>query len=157
MIATLNQIISQLQSLALNHKQVKYFYYGNIVEVLNGDEVTYPACFVELQGATVTTDEDQTKYQFRIWFCDILNLSEGAKNNYLELQSDLVQIAEDMISMMNSTILYPFWNINSVYPLVFAEEQLKDYVISVSFDVEIGITYLNDRCIVPNILSTNVD
>jgi hypothetical protein len=157
MIATLNQIVSKLQSLALNHKQVKYFYYGNIVEVLNGGDIPYPACFVELNGATVTTDEDLTKYQFRIWFCDLLNLSEGAKNNYLELQSDLVLIAEDMISMINSTILYDFWTVNEVYPLVFAEEQMRDYIISVSFDVEISVHYLADRCIVPNILNTNVE
>lgn len=157
MIPTLNQIVSKLQSLALNHKQVKYFYYGNLIEVLNGSDVSYPACFVELLGATVTTEEDQTKYQFRIWFCDVLNISEGARDNYLELQSDLVLIAEDMISMINSTLLYDFWSAGTIYPLVFAEEQLRDYVISVSFDIEIAVTYLADRCIVPNLLTTNVE
>ena len=157
MTPTLSNIVSKLQSLALNHKQVEFFYYGSIVEVLNGSDVTYPACFVEMLGITVTTDEDQTKCQFRIWFCDILNLSEGAKNNYLELQSDLVLIAEDMISMINSTLLYDFWTVNTVYPLTFAEEQLRDYVISVSFDIEISVPYLADRCQVPNTLNTNVE
>ena len=151
---TLNQIVQKLQDLALNHKQVKYFYFGNIVESLNGGNVSYPACFVEMTGATVTTEEDQTKFQFRIWFCDVLNMSEASKENYLELQSDLISITEDMIAMMNSTLLYPFWNVGAVYPLQFAEEQFRDYVMSVSFDVEIGVTFLADRCQVPNTLNT---
>jgi len=151
---TLNQIVARIQSLALNHKQVKYFYFGNMIEVLNGADLVYPACFVEMIGATVSTQDDQTHYQFRIWFADVLNISDGARENYLELQSDLMLIAEDMISMMNSTILYDYWTINETYPIQFAEEQLRDYVMTVSFDVEIAITYLADRCIVPEYLTT---
>jgi hypothetical protein len=148
-MVTLNQIVQKLQDLALNHKQVKYFYYGNIVESLNNGDVSYPACFVQLAGATVTTEEDLTKYQFRIWFCDVLNISEGAKSNYTELQSDLVSIAEDMIAMINSTLLYGFWTVGTVYPLQFAEEEFRDYVVSVFFDIDISVIYLADRCQIP--------
>lgn len=155
---TLNQCVKRLKSLALNHKQVKEFYFGSVLDYTDDSDRNYPACIVELKGSNISIDQTQTKYQFRIWFLDLLNISEGARENITEVKSDLTSIAEDMIAMINSPSFYSDWSLGETdnYPLNYSEEKFEDYTVAVDFDIEIGVPFLADRCQVPNISSENV-
>lgn len=146
---TLNQVINRLQSLAENHKQVRSFYYGDIAEFLANGEVKYPACFVQLVNSNVSIADNLTHHNFQIFFCGLLNISEGARENFAELQSDLTSIAEDMIAMINAPAFYGDWTINQEYSLSTSAEKFEDYVMAVDFTIDIAVNYTADRCQVP--------
>lgn len=146
---TLNQVISRLRSLAESHKQINHFDFCEIKEFLSRGDFDYVAVCVEFPEVTITRDERQTKFKFPVWICDKLNLETKSRQNETDLQSDLLSIAQDFIAMINSSLFYDTWTINTVYPVKFESEALTDYVVTVSFDIEIGIDYLTDRCQVP--------
>lgn len=147
---TLNQTIDRLRSLAKAHRQINYFDFREIKEFLDLGNFKYPAICVEFPDVTISRDDHQTIFKFPIWICDVLDISMEARKNETDLQSDLLSIAQDYIAMINSSLFYSDWTINTVYPVKFASEELNDYVVTVSFDIEIGIDFNMDRCQVPS-------
>lgn len=154
---TLNQIVNRIQSLAQNHKQIKYFRYDDIMQVMNSGDIIYPACFLDLDTATMDRSKRMTIYKFRIWLCDINDLSKDARSNINEVESDLMLMAEDMFAMINSTLLQEDWEPDEVCQVNIVDEEFQDHVVAVYFDINIGTEYVLDRCAVPNKLNTYVE
>jgi hypothetical protein len=50
---TLNQIVKQITTLGNDHEQINFVYFGDVWERLSNGEVTYPAMFYTLTGATI--------------------------------------------------------------------------------------------------------
>ncbi len=53
MSLTLNQIVKQITTLGNDHEQINFVYFGDVWERLSNGEVTYPAMFYTLTGATI--------------------------------------------------------------------------------------------------------
>lgn len=147
---TLNQVYQRLQDIAENHKQINHYSNTDIMQWLINGGFNYPACFVDLQGAVLKRTERQTQYNFRIWVCDKLNISQDARSNVDEVTSDLMSIAEDLAAMIHSSVFQDDWTPNEDFAVSIAEEQLTDYVVSIYFDCTIGVDFISDRCQVPN-------
>jgi hypothetical protein len=151
---TLNQTVARLRDLAVNHKQINSFRYDNLIEFLNGSDLIYPVCLIEKQEPTIISKADnQTKYKFRIWFGDLINLSKDARTNSNEVESDMMEIAQDYVAMLNYSGFYDDWTITDTTNAVYSEEEFKDLIGTVYIDVEIATNFLSDRCHVPTRLT----
>jgi len=146
---TLNQVLKKLEQLALSHEQLNYFFFGDIVEWLANKDLRYPCCFVEINKCEINKDDKQTKYNFDIWFLDLINVSTKTLDNEQDCMSDLTSIAEDYLAMLNYSGYQDVWTINTSYDLEYFSEKFEDLTVAVRTNVSIGVDYLSDRCAVP--------
>lgn len=146
---TLNQVVQKLEQLALSHKQLNHFFFGEVVDWLANGDIRYPACCVEINPSTISKDDHQTIYSFEIWFLDLVNVDMEANENEVEVMSDLTSIAEDYIAMLNFSQYQDFWTIGSTYQLEYYREKFEDLTIAVRFTCTIGVDNTTDRCQVP--------
>ena len=146
---TLNQTVARLKSLALSHKQINTVFYGPIVDALQGGDISYPACFIEHNSGVVSKTDKQTSHKFTIWFCDLVNVAQDARENDDEVESDLTSVAEDYFAMVHSTVYQDTWNVSEDIQLTYYQEKFEDLVGAVAFDLTIGTPFLSNRCQVP--------
>lgn len=146
---TLNQVINRLESLALSHKQINHFYFGDIVDWLANGDLRYPCCFVEINKSTISKDDKQIKFNFDIWHLDLANINTQAEKNANDVMSDLTSVAGDFLAMLNFSDYQDDWTIDTNYDLEYFNEKFEDLTIAVRTNVTIGIDYLSDRCAVP--------
>jgi hypothetical protein len=146
---TLNQVLKKLEQLALSHQQINHFFFGDLVEWLANGDLRYPCCFVEIVKCEINKDDKQTKYNFNIWFLDLIDVSTEAMNNEQDCMSDLTSIAEDYLAMLNYSGYQDVWTINTSYDLEYYTEKFEDLTVAVRTSVSIGVDYLSDRCAVP--------
>jgi len=146
---TLNQVVQRLEQLALSHKQINHFFFGEIVEWLANGDLRYPCCFAEVNPSIISKDDHQTIFSFDIWFLDLVNIDIQTSENEIEVMSDLTSIAEDYIAMLNFTDYQNDWTIGTTYQLQYFREKFEDLAIAVKFTVTIGVDNTTDRCQVP--------
>lgn len=137
-------MIIRLRLLATIHAQINTF-----VEEENETEIVYPALICEKKSGTIDRVNHQTFLNFSLTFIDKMNVSEQTNSNRLEVQSDMLSVAEDYKALMEDGA-YDDWFIGETAPYQFVDERYNDDVVSgVSIDVSIGLMFLSDRCRVP--------
>jgi len=154
---TLNNIISYIQTMAESHKQIKSFFFGLRDEWLSNGDIQYPAMFVELKTAKVSRITRNTTYSFVCVLADLSDVASHAQENEFEVESDLTQIAEDMVSLMQfeSDKNSDFQSSKEVI-LEYFTDTLEDIDIAVGFQFDISTRYAANRCQVPtNFISPN--
>lgn len=151
MAITLNQVIARLEAIALAHKQINHFYYGNLVEWLAQDtgKVQYPACFVEHNTSNISSTGRFLTHNFRLYFLDLVHMANEAKANETEVLSDMMSVAGDIIALAKDPVYEDTWYIEGVAPMTLYSEKLNDYVAGVSIDLPVNTYYLTDACAVP--------
>jgi hypothetical protein len=148
---TLNQAIARIKSIAESHKQIHHFYFGDIVEWLSNGEVTYPACFVDINSATIDKANRQTRYTVELWLADLVNVSKDARENEQEVFSDLISIVEDLTALICSPQFQDDWTVSEVFPLQLYKEKFEDWTAAVKVTLDIATDYLSDECQVPKL------
>ena len=128
---TLNQVIKRIETIALSHKQVRNFYYGDIVDFLSRKDVVYPACFLEMQRGRIDVAERQTIFSFRIWLCDLGDIAINSQENKTEIQSDLTRVMEDFVASFGYTG-YKDWDLYMPGQIQYYTEKFEDLVVAVS-------------------------
>ena len=146
---TLNQVITRLETIGRSHKQIKECRTGDTLVFLKGGDLEYPACLIELLPGVISRTEKKSGLEFSIKLCDLINLAEDSKENEIEVQSDLLSIAEDLISMYCDPQYQDTWTVVAEVPFEFQYEQLKDYVSALSMTVTIWKRFDANRCQVP--------
>jgi len=146
---TLNQVINRLEALALSHKQINHFFFGEIVDWLANGDLRYPCCFVEINKSTISKEDKQIKYNFDVWHLDLVNVDVLTDNNQVDVMSDLTSVAGDYLAMLNFSDYQDDFTIETNYDLEYFREKFEDLTIAVRTNVTIGIDYLSDRCAVP--------
>jgi hypothetical protein len=146
---TLNNVVNKLEELALSHQQINYVFFGEIVEWLANGDIRYPSCFIEINKSEISKEDKQTKYNFDIWFLDLVDIDVLANGNQLDVMSDLTSVAQDYLAMLNFSGYQDFWTITTNYELEYFREKFEDMTIAVRVNVTIGIDYLSDRCAIP--------
>ena len=144
---TLKQVITRIKTLALSHKQINTFFIGSFNEFLDGDDVTYPACFCELNTSGVfSITERMAKYTFTFYLFDLLDISNNALKNEWEVKSDMHSVALDVISMLNYVGYQHSWIIDDNYDVTISDYQLQDLTSGVSFKIEIATRFDANLC-----------
>lgn len=148
---TLNQVIERLKTLALGHKQINSFREGDLVDILNERDIDYPMCLVQILPGSISRTSKQTNFNFAIYLLDLVNVSNDAKSNELEVQSDLTSIAEDMIALINYPGYLDTWTPSNEAQLEYFNEKFEDLVTAARITLTISTRYDANRCQVPTI------
>lgn len=139
---TLNQIIKQIKSFGQNHPQIKFVWFGDIMEKLDDEDVTYPAMFIDINSIGIL--EKQIQYSFDIYLMD-RHLQETQAE---EILSDMVLISQDMVANFRNQI-YEWTTDNNISTEIF-RESTPDYLAGLKMTIPITLSSLNDTCIIPN-------
>jgi len=143
---TLNQIVNELTKIGNDHEQINFVYFGDVWERLSNGEVTYPAMFFTLIGATIGAKE--IDYNFSFYFMDRM-LSE--ETNETEVLSDQTLVAQDFIAQLRYPIDYGIvtWTCGDNIPLTYFTESDPDFLAGVKCDITLNLPFINNRCQVP--------
>lgn len=144
---TLNQIVKELTTIGNQHEQIDFVYFGDVWERLSNGEVTYPAMFFTLTGASYGAKE--IGFSFSLYFMDRM-LNE--ETNETEVLSDMTQVAGDIVAQLRFPTDYQSvtWTLNQNLPITFYTESDPDYLAGVKLDVTLTVPFINNRCEVPS-------
>ena len=147
---TLNQVVSRIQTVVLNHKQIKSFYFGKASDFLNDKELRYAGCFVTDTGVVIDLAGKVTTYSFKMFLLDLVNVSNNAKENEFEVQSDMMSVAQDLMALFDYSE-YTDWRVSQNNPVQLVSEEFADMNGGVAIDFSINVQYLKDVCAVPTV------
>ena len=142
MALTLNQIVKTITTFANNHEQIKFVYFGDVLERLSNGEVTYPAMFFTLTDAQILAK--QIQYNFSIYCMDRMLMEE---TNETEVLSDMTLIRQDMVAELRDPIYN--WIASDNMTVSFYTESEPDYLAGVKIDFSLTLSSLNDTCQIP--------
>ncbi len=145
---TLNTAIKRLQTLALAHKQLRNFYYGNVTDFLNDKTTRFASCFLQDMPGSIDIASKTRTLNFKVFLLDLVHVSEDAKANEQDVQSDMLGVAEDLIAEINYSA-YTDWKLSSGIPQQFVREEDSDLVAGVMIDIAVQTPFTSDVCAVP--------
>ncbi len=129
---TLSELVAKLKAIQEAHPMIRTFGEGDIYDYVdNGGEIEYPVLWVVTQPSSYVTGT--LRYRLLLVFADLL---AEDKSNRLQLQSDQLQVAIDVISKLKLDNIYGF-NINQNINIEFFQERFDDFTAGVSASIEI--------------------
>jgi hypothetical protein len=147
---TLNQVIQRIKALALSHRQINSFYFGDVPEFDANGDVEYPGCFLEQLPGSISRTERQQSFNFRIHLYDRVLVSEDTEANETDVLSDMHSVGADLLSLFMSPEYEYDWMVEPLIPVTPLTETLNDMVAGVYMDVAFKVDFLADSCQVPS-------
>lgn len=144
---TLNAIVKRIEGIAGTHAMVKAFGQGNLSDFLAAHTQSYPMVFLQSTGGQIAPRSKEASFSFRLFFLDIVHLSDETKLNELDVQSDQISIAMDFVSLMTNGG-YTDWDVSNGSFQLLAEEQ-SDFLAGCYVDISIRVMYPQNICQVP--------
>jgi len=145
--STLNQIVSNFQSIATNHKQIHGFQFGELADLYTSGVSNPVELWVQVDSFNRT--RSTSRYSFTFWIVDSVRRGH---ETFTEVYSDTAQIAEDFIAQLRHPD-YKWTVINvgasdDVLVNFFAEITPERYY-GVTFSLSIQLIKADDRCAIP--------
>ena len=104
---TLNQLMSELQTIAQEHRQINEFFQGDYLDAVSRDSVKYPLMVVTLQPGSMT--DNAVNVGMVISICDKYDIQEYRQIN--EIHSDCLSICNDIRVTFNQWRFEDFMDI----------------------------------------------
>lgn len=145
---TYNQIISRLEKIALAHKQVRTFKRGLVQDFLTDKTTKYAAIFLQETTGTLSVSNHAATFNFRIWFLDLVHVSQSTKENELDVVSDMISVALDYIATLANPN-YNDWKISTSLLQTIVEND-NDLNAGCFVDISISVMYSQNVCIIPS-------
>jgi hypothetical protein len=146
---TLNSVIKRMRDLCLGHNQIRSFAVGRVTDFQDDKTLKYPAVFVQDNGGVISTEGHAATLNYRIIFVDLVNASEDTKENELDVQSDMVSVAMDIVAQINSSN-FSDWRFSSENNLQLLAEEGDDLYAGCYIDCSIRIMFTQNICQVPS-------
>ncbi len=148
---TYNQVLKRIQTIALDHKQVRTYKDGLVTDFLTDKTIPYPAVFLQDNGASIDPGQNSASFRFRLFFLDLVHVSEDTKENELDVLSDMFSVAMDIIAQM-SYPGYDDWRVSLTNNMQSLVENDGDMNAGWYVDMQISIMYTQNVCQVPSTL-----
>jgi hypothetical protein len=145
---TLNQIISRIKAICLAHQQLRNFYYGTTTDFLTDKTTRYASSFLDDTGGSIDPGAKTMSIGFRLYLLDLVNVSANAKENELDVQSDMLSIGMDLLAEFDHS-LFTDWKVSLTNPVTLVMESLDDLVAGVMIDFTVSAPWDKDTCAVP--------
>ena len=142
---TLNNVIKRVETISLAHLQIRGFYFGRPTDFLVDKTTRYAGVFLQKTSGAASLQSREIRLGFKMFFLDLVNVAADAKENELEVQSDMLSVAKDIIATMNSST-YTDWAIDGANNLVLVEEEFDDMVAGVVIDFSIRLPWDKSYC-----------
>jgi hypothetical protein len=143
-VTTLNQIVQNLNSIADNHQQLHGFKFGNPWDFYTSGICDAAEMWVAVNSAAAT--RRSTDFKFTMWLLDGVRRGDV---NELEVQSDMTQVATDVIAQLRHPDYGWSYDMESSVTMSVVQEKTPYRFAGVSFDFEIKLMYPQDTCRIP--------
>lgn len=154
---TLNEIISRLKTIALAHRQVRSFHHGLLSDFQASPSREYPVIITDNTSGTISISGHQSTMTFRIFFLDRVQVVSDAKENELDVISDMISVAMDYLAQLNHGN-YHDWRVSGDNNVQIQTDATVDVLAGCYVDVDISFMYKQNVCAVPtNLLSYGSD
>lgn len=139
---TLNQLAALLKDFATTHPQINFFGEGVLPEIGAAKDVRYPMMWVTFERSRWHGSTQE--FPLRIIFAD--QIFSDKKNN-LEVQSDMLQVAQDLAAHLND----PKFDFiaGQTFEMLFFTDAYTDLIAGVDMYASIRDLKPLDRCVIP--------
>lgn len=145
---TLNQIKKRIRLIALAHKMVRDYREGLVTDFFADRTAKYPAILIQDNGGGISLGGHASSLVYRLYFADLVHVSSDAKTNIDDVQSDMVEIAKDILATMASP-MFDDWKISSDNALQLFDESENDLHAGCYVDITISTMYKQNTCQIP--------
>jgi len=142
---TLNQILKLIKSVALNHSQVNSYLFSKDWDFESEGVVTYPliGCALVAPAAFVN---NSLEFDLTMYVADLVHKD---RSNEIEVLSDTIQIAQDVVAVLDSPAYDDdIINTSAINYLPFTEKWDSE-VSGWTFDLKVKVPSQKDWCQVP--------
>ena len=155
---TLNQTVKRIENICKAHNQVRTFGKGLVSDFLTDHTTKYPAIFLQDSGGSISTVGHRTTLNYKLFFADLVNVSQDTNANEQDVQSDMVSIAMDIVAQMTSGG-YNDWKISADNSLQLFVENDNDMHAGCIVDVSVSFMFSQNTCSIPSelIITTPTD
>ena len=140
---TIKEVKKLLNNLAIDHKQINDFGWGDVWEIGESKSITYPLMYCTIQNSNVSGKT--FNLSLSIIFADLVFEDEKNEDDVI---SDQMLICQDIIAQLRSDT-FDFTLSQSVN-VNFFTERLSDLVAGVQATISLALPYVADRCAVPS-------
>lgn len=145
---TLNQVIKRIKALSLAHKQIRAFKRGLITDFFADKTSKYPAALLQDNGGNISTAGHATTISFRLFLVDLVHVNNDTNDNELDVQSDMISVAMDLVAEFNSGI-FDDWALSTDNVIQLTYEGDNDLHAGCYFDFSIRIMFAQNTCQIP--------
>lgn len=146
---TLNQVVNRIKQIALAHKQVRTFGQGLGSDFYADHTTKCPAVLLQDNGGNISLGRHATTFTYRLFIMDLVNVSQDSKQNELDVQSDMVRIAQDIVTQLSDPN-YDDWKISLDNNLQLVIEEDSDMHAGCIIDFSVSVIYRQNKCEVPS-------
>lgn len=141
---TLIELVQKLKAIQEAHPMIRTFGEGDIYDYVdNGGEIQYPVMWTVIRPIQFSTSN--LRYRIVLLFADLLTED---KSNRLQIQSDQMLVALDVLSKLKLDNSYSF-NAISNATLELFQERFDDFTAGVSIEIEINSPVPLNLCAIP--------
>lgn len=141
---TLSELVAKLKAIQEAHPMIRTFGEGDIYDYVdNGGEIEYPVLWTVVRPAQYSTSV--IRYRAVLLFADLLTED---KSNRLQIQSDQMLVALDVLGKLKLDTAYSF-NPSTNATIEFFQERFDDFTAGVSIEIEISSPVPLNLCAIP--------
>jgi hypothetical protein len=141
---TLVELVQKLKAIQEAHPMIRTFGEGDIYDYVdNGGEIQYPVMWTVIRPIQFSTSN--LRYRIVLLFADLLTED---KSNRLQIQSDQMLVALDVLAKLKLDNSYSF-NAISNATLELFQERFDDFTAGVSIEIEINSPVPLNLCAIP--------
>jgi hypothetical protein len=146
---SINQIVSIFQDLAIRHKMINDFGFGQTYDIGASRQMLFPYLWVEPGDSRIIKSGNGYKERlqtFSLYLMDKINMGDS---NYQEIISDTHYILETIISEISQHLYYVEFNLSldgdiTLVPVIEAtDDNVNGYVATITIKIPIRYTYCN--------------
>lgn len=134
---------------------IRAFHYGNVNDFFDNDNAVvagstkkdFACCILQDSGATIASNV--LSVSFVVFLLDLVHISEDSRNNEQDVQSDMLEVAQDLFAEFDSSE-YSDWRVTLDNQVQLVREEQPDYVAGVALTISIETPRIKDVCAVPN-------
>ena len=141
---TLNQIVTDFQSIATNHLQINSFGFGDVWEIEASGAKTAPLMWLYWRQSN--TSERIIEHQFTLLFMDLVDKGE---NNETEVLSDQLLICTDVLALLDDPDYWDDMIIDVTSGIEPFTERFDNDWAGVSVDFTLRCPFTRNNCLVP--------
>jgi hypothetical protein len=140
---TIKEVKSLLNNLAIDHKQINDFGWGDVWELGESKSITYPLMYSTIESSNVTGKT--FNLSLSIIFADLVFEDEKNEDDVI---SDQMLVCQDIIAQLRSDTFD--FTLGNTVNINFFTERLSDLVAGVQASITLALPYVADRCAVPS-------
>lgn len=146
---TLNNVVNRVKTIAQSHNQVRSFGSGQLSDFLANHTTKYPAVFLQDIGGSISTGRKDTTINYKLVLVDLVHTVEDTKDNELDVMSDMVSIAMDLIAQLHAPF-FNDWKVSADSNMQFVKGDEGDMYAGVIVDFSVSFMFSQNRCQIPS-------